>query len=159
MPAGWSVAGDRLPAIAGLDVVKDLGELRDDVVELLDVIGLGEISLGAILQTFGDVLVIAGGAPDDLSDGIVAAVFLEDLQDFGSGLHGHFIIENEDGRQVGCRAAFEIAGDLQSVFEEFKRNAGMAFKDVMGQHFLVIVIVIRERYIGSVSHWSIGVSL
>lgn len=144
--------------IGGAGGAEDLGELGDDIVELLDVVGLGKVSFRAVSQAFGDVLMVPGGAPDDLSDGIVAAIPLEGLQDIGPGLDGHFIIEDEDGRQVGGWTVFEVPGDFNPVFEEFKRDAGMAFEDVMSQHFLVVDIVIREGNIGRVSHWLLGVS-
>jgi len=106
---------------------KDLGQLDDDLVELLDVVGFGKVFFGPVLHALGDVLAIAGGAPNNFPDPVVAAVRAEHFQDIEPGLDRHLIVEKEDGGELCGGAFFEISGNFLPVFEKFKGGTRIVF--------------------------------
>lgn len=133
--------------------MKDLGQLDDDVVELLDVVGFGKVFFGPVLHALGDVLAIAGGAPNNFPDLVVAAVRAERFQDIEPGLDRHLIVEEENHGEFGGGAFFEISGNFLPVLEKFKGGTGIVFEEPVGQHFLVVWVVIREGNVRSAWHW------
>ena len=135
-----------------LSRVEHLRKLRDDLIQLPQTMGFGKILFRSVSHAFGYVLGIAGSTPNDFSDGIIAVVALEEFQDVGAGLEGHFIVEDEKGGKFGCRAGFEIPDDVLSVVKKFKGDAGMVFEDSPCQHFLVVGIVIRQCNVRWVRH-------
>jgi hypothetical protein len=120
---------------------------------LLNTIRLSKISFSPIPKTFRSILPVPRSTPDDLPDGIIALVGLKGFQNIGPGLDRHFIIEDQYGGEFGAGTVLKIVGDFLSVFKEFKKDSRMAFEDAVGQHLLVIGVVIRKGDIRGISHW------